>query len=172
MLTWSWAFQYRRHDLPLEPAVMVKFPPLPVTLVKNADQRTLSRDLDLEKLVVPKKVGNRAPGLPPIQAKSLSPRKGICGVVDKQSKTSLPCKDYSAKQRAAPNLAVVADKSADKLQDIEIRFVLVIAILFHLVWCIFSLQRGRLTNFWFLTEWTNTWFFVGWKLSFRNQNLK
>ncbi|CAM6058405.1 unnamed protein product [Sphagnum tenellum] len=94
-----------RHDLPLEPAVMVQFPPLPVALVKNADQRTLSRDLDLEKLVVPKKVGNLAPGLPPIQAKSLSPRKGIHGVVDKQSKTSLPCKDYSAKQRAAPNLA-------------------------------------------------------------------
>ncbi|KAH8941200.1 hypothetical protein BDL97_14G025600 [Sphagnum fallax] len=115
-----------RHDLPLEPAVMVKFPPLPVALVKNADQRTLSRDLDLEKLVVPKKVGNRAPGLPPIQAKSLSPRKGICGVVDKQSKTSLPCKDYSAKQRAAPNLAVVADKSADKLQDIEIRMKAII----------------------------------------------
>jgi hypothetical protein len=112
---------------------MVKFPPSPVSLVKNAEQRTLSRDLDLEKLVVPKKVGNLAPGLPPIQAKSLSPRKGIYGVVDKHSKTSLPCKDYRVKHRAAPNLAVVADKSADKLQDIEIRFVLVIAILFHLV---------------------------------------
>ncbi len=119
--------------MPLEPAVMVKFPPLPVSLVKNAEQRTLSRDLDLQKLVVPKKVGNLAPGLPPIQAKSLSPRKGIYGVVDQQSKTSLPRKDYSVKQRAAPNLAVVADKSADKLQDIENRFVLVIAILFHLV---------------------------------------
>ncbi|KAH9540810.1 hypothetical protein CY35_14G025100 [Sphagnum magellanicum] len=107
-----------RHDLPLEPAVMVKFPPLPVSSVKNAEQRTLSRDLDLEK---PKKVGNLAPGLPPIQAKSLSPRKGIHGVVDKQSKTSLPRKNYSVKQRAAPNLAVVADKSADKLRDIEIR---------------------------------------------------
>jgi hypothetical protein len=104
---------------------MVKFPPLPVSSVKNAEQRTLSRDLDLEK---PKKVGNLAPGLPPIQAKSLSPRKGIHGVVDKQSKTSLPRKNYSVKQRAAPNLAVVADKSADKLRDIEIRFVLVIAI--------------------------------------------
>ncbi|CAM6035194.1 unnamed protein product [Sphagnum compactum] len=115
-----------RHDLPLEPAVMVKFPPLPVSLVKNAEQRTLSQDLDLEKLVVPKKVGNLAPGLPPIQAKSLSPRKGIYGVVDKQSKTSLPRKDYSVKQRAAPNLAVVADKSADKLQDIEIRMKAII----------------------------------------------
>lgn len=102
---------------------MVKFPPLPVSLVKNAEQRTLSQDLNLEKLVVPKKVGNLAPGLPPIQAKSLSPRKGIYGVVDKQSKTSLLCKGYSVKQKAAPNLAVVAD-----LQDIEIRFVLVIAI--------------------------------------------
>jgi hypothetical protein len=107
---------------------MVKFPPLPVSSVKNAEQRTLSRNLDLEKPVIPKKVGNLAPGLPPIQAKSLIPRKGIHGVVDKQCKTSLPHKDYSMKQRAAPNLAVVADKSADKLQDIEIRFVLVIAI--------------------------------------------